>query len=179
MIRIIFAGQGGQGVLSAGIMVAESGLHEGREVSFLASYGPEMRGGTANCSVIGSDDPIASPLCSTPDVLVALNGPSIHKFSPRVRSGGIIIVNGSMSDCYAGRDDVTVYDIPANDLAHEAGDLRSVNSVMLGALCAATELVRDKSIFNCMNEKFVGKPALMEVNQKAFELGKAAVQSQK
>ena len=93
MIRILLAGQGGQGVLSAGKFLAESGLHEGKEVTYLPAYGTEMRGGTANCSVIISEHPIASPLCNTPDVLIAMNGPSFHKFAPRVRSGGIIIVN--------------------------------------------------------------------------------------
>ena len=97
MIRILLAGQGGQGVLSAGRFLAESGLHEGKEVSYLPAYGPEMRGGTANCAVIISEEEIASPLCTVPDVLVALNSPSFHKFAPRVKSGGIIIVNGSIS----------------------------------------------------------------------------------
>ena len=138
MIRILLAGQGGQGVLSAGKMLAESGLWEGKEVSYLPAYGPEMRGGTANCSVIISDEEIASPLCNNPDVLIAMNGPSFHKFAPRVRSGGIVIV---------------------------------------GALCQITHIVKDKSIINCLNEKFVGKPALMEINARAFELGKAAVES--
>ena len=101
MIRILLAGQGGQGVLSAGKMLAESGLWEGKEVSYLPAYGPEMRGGTANCSVIISEEEIASPLCNEPDVLIAMNGPSFHKFAPRVKTGGIVIVNGSMSDCYA------------------------------------------------------------------------------
>ena len=177
MIRILLAGQGGQGVLSAGKMLAESGLWEGKEVSYLPAYGPEMRGGTANCSVIISDEEMASPLCNNSDVLIAMNGPSFHKFAPRVRSGGIVIVNGSLSDCYAGRDDISVYDIAANDIAMQAGDIRSANNVILGALCQITHIVKDKSIINCLNEKFVGKPALMEINARAFELGKAAVES--
>ena len=179
MIRILLAGQGGQGVLSAGKMLAESGLWEGKEVSYLPAYGPEMRGRPANCSVIISEEEIASPLCNEPDVLIAMNGPSFHKFAPRVKTGGIVIVNGSMSDCYAGRDDITVYDIPANDLAMEAGDMRSANNVILGALCEITHIVKDKSIINCFNEKFVGKPALMEINQRAFELGKHAAASER
>ena len=131
MIRILLAGQGGQGVLSAGRFLAESGLHEGKEVSYLPAYGPEMRGGTANCSVIVAEDPIASPLCTVPDVLIALNAPSFHKFAPRVKSGGIIIVNGSVSDAYAGRDDVRVIDGPfggfngvVEDVNYDKGKLR-------------------------------------------------------
>ena len=157
MIKILLAGQGGQGVLSAGKFLAESGLHEGKEVTYLPAYGPEMRGGTANCSVI------------------ILNGPSFHKFAPRVKSGGIIIVNGSVSDCYAGRDDVHVYDVAANDIAIETGDVRSANMVMLGAFIALTGAVKEKSIFNCLNEKFVGKPHVCEVNGKAFRAGMQAV----
>ena len=175
MIRILLAGQGGQGVLSAGKFLAESGLHEGKEVTYLPAYGPEMRGGTANCSVIISEHPIASPLCNTPDVLIAMNGPSFHKFAPRVRSGGIIIVNGSVSDCYAGRDDVRICDVAAGDIALEAGDVRSANMVMLGAFIALTGDVRERSIFNCLNEKFVGKPNVLGCNRRAFEAGMAAV----
>ena len=104
-----------------------------------------------------------------------MNGPSFHKFAPRVRSGGIIIVNGSVSDCYAGRDDVHVYDVAANDIAIETGDVRSANMVMLGAFIALTGAVKEKSIFNCLNEKFVGKPHVCEVNGKAFRAGMQAV----
>ncbi len=171
MIRILLAGQGGQGVLSAGRFLAESGLHEGKEVSYLPAYGPEMRGGTANCSVIISQEEIASPLCNVPDVLIAMNAPSFHKFAPRVKSGGIIIVNGSISDSYAGRDDVKVYDVPMNDLAMEAGDIRSANMIALGVLVAATSAVQEKSIVNCLHEKFVGKPHVCEVNEAAFRAG--------
>lgn len=175
MIKILLAGQGGQGVLSAGIFLAESGLHEGKEVTYLPAYGPEMRGGTANCSVIISEKEVASPLCTVPDVLIAMNGPSFHKFAPRVKSGGIILVNGSVSDCYAGRDDVRVCDLPANDLAIEAGDVRSANMVMLGAFCALTGAVKTRSILNCLNEKFVGKPGVVDCNSRAFDAGFASV----
>ena len=177
MIKILLAGQGGQGVLSAGKILAECGLKEGKEVSYLPAYGPEMRGGTANCSVIISEEPIASPLCNEPDVLIAMNGPSFHKFTPRVKKGGIVIVNGSMSDCYAGRDDITVYDVAANDIAMEAGDIRSANNVIMGVLVAVTKAVKDKSVIGCLNEKFIGKPALMEINERAFRMGKEAVTS--
>ena len=175
MIRILLAGQGGQGVLSAGRFLAESGLHEGKEVSYLPAYGPEMRGGTANCSVIISEEEIASPLCNNPDVLIALNAPSFHKFAPRVKSGGIIIVNGSLSDADAGREDVRVYDLPLNELAIEAGDVRSANMAALGVLCAAKQVVRESSIFNCLNEQFAAKPRVLACNESAFRAGIAAV----
>ena len=179
MLKVLLAGQGGQGVLSAGRFLAECGLHEGKEVSYLPAYGPEMRGGTANCSVIVSEKPIASPLCTVPDVLIALNAPSFHKFAPRVAKGGLILVNGSLSDCYVERDDVRVYDILANDLAMEAGDIRSANMVMAGALCELTKVVKERSFINCLNEKFVGKPHVCEVNKQAFAAGIAAVREQK
>ena len=171
MIRIVLAGQGGQGVLSAGRFLAESGLHEGKEVSYLPAYGPEMRGGTANCSVIISEKEIASPLCTEPDVLIALNAPSFHRFAPKVKSGGMIIVNGSISDAYAGRNDVRIYDIPMNDLALEAGDVRAANMIALGVLVKASGLVQEKSILNCLRERFVAKPQLCQVNERAFTLG--------
>lgn len=177
MVRILLAGQGGQGVLSAGRFLAESGLHEGKEVSYLPAYGPEMRGGTANCSVIISEEEIASPLCNTPDVLIALNAPSFHKFAPRVKSGGIIIVNGSISDSYAGREDVTVYDVPMTDLALEAGDRRAANMTALGVLVGATALVKEKSIVSCLQERFVAKPRVCETNEKAFFAGKKFYES--
>ena len=179
MIRILLAGQGGQGVLSAGKIIAESGLHEGKEVSYLPAYGPEMRGGTANCSVIVSDEEIASPLCNEPDVLVAMNAPSFHKFAPRVKKGGVILVNVSLSDDHAGRDDVSLYEIAANDIAMEEGDVRSANSVMLGALCGVTGLIQDRSVVPCLQEKFIGKPKVLEINEKAFAAGKAAVAKKK
>ena len=179
MVRILLAGQGGQGVLSAGRFLAESGLHEGKEISYLPAYGPEMRGGTANCSVIISEEEIASPLCNTPDVLIALNAPSFHKFAPRVKSGGIIIVNGSISDSYAGRQDVAVYDVPMTDLAVEAGDRRAANMIALGVLVSATGLVREKSIINCLHERFVAKPRMCEINEKAFFAGQKFYKSLK
>ena len=172
MIRIVLAGQGGQGVLSAGRFLAESGLHEGKEVSYLPAYGPEMRGGTANCSVIISEEEIASPLCTEPDVLIALNAPSFHRFAPKVKSGGMIIVNGSISDAYAGRNDVRIYDIPMNDLALEAGDVRAANMIALGVLVKASGLVQEKSILNCLREKFVAKPQLCQVHERALTLGR-------
>ena len=178
MIRILLAGQGGQGVLSAGRFLAESGLHEGKEVSYLPAYGPEMRGGTANCAVIISGEEIASPLCTEPDVLIALNGPSFHKFVPRVKSGGIVIVNGSLSDSYAGRSDVRIFDYPLNDIAIEAGDIRAANMAALGILCAAANVVQERSILNCLNEKFVGKPRVLESNARAFRAGLAAVRGE-
>lgn len=174
MIRLLFAGLGGQGVLSMGRFLTESGLHEGKEVSYLPAYGPEMRGGTANCSVIISEKPIASPLCTNPDVLVAMNAPSLHRFSKNVIPGGLILVNASLSDSVTGRNDVRTVQISANESALEAGDIRSANMVMTGALCALTGVVSEQSIFNCLQSKFTEKPKLRDINERAFRLGQAA-----
>ena len=179
MAGILLAGFGGQGILFAGKQLTKAGMDAGKQVSWLPSYGPEMRGGTANCAVIISEEEIASPLCTTPDVLIALNSPSFHRFAPAVKSGGIILVNGSISDSFAGRDDVSVYDIPANDIAIEAGDVRAANMVMTGALCALTHVVQDKSIVSCLQQRFVGKQQVLAVNERAFRMGAEAVAEKK
>lgn len=176
MLKILLAGQGGQGVLSAGRFLVESGLREGKEVTYLPAYGAEMRGGTANCSVTISDEPIASPLCNKPDVLIAMNMPSFHRFAGNVQPGGYIFVNSSLSDSDCGRDDVTVYSIPANDLAIEAGSVKSANMVIVGALFGALHVVKEESILECLKEKFPGKPKVVEMNARAFEAGKKTVQ---
>lgn len=176
MIRLLLAGLGGQGILSLGRFLTESGLHEGKEVTYLPAYGPEMRGGTANCSVIISKRPIASPLCTHPDVLVAMNAPSLHRFANAVVSGGLILINASLAECDAGREDVRAIGICANDLALKAGDIRSANMVMAGALCTLTRAVSEQSIFNCLSEKFSDKPRLKEINAAAFRFGVAAAE---
>ena len=173
--RISCSGFGGQGVMALGKLLVYAGMDEGKEVSYLPAYGPEMRGGTANCSVIVSEEEIASPLCTTPDVLIALNSPSFHKFAQRVKSGGIILVNGSLSDADAGRSDVRVYKIDAGDIAIEAGNVRSANMVMTGALCALTGCVKEESILACIKTQFAEKPKVCEVNERAFRMGIAVV----
>ena len=111
-------------------------------------------------------------------MLIALNGPSFHKFVPRVKIGGIVIVNGSLSDSYAGRSDVRIFDYPLNDIAIEAGDIRAANMAALGILCAAANVVQERSILNCLNEKFVGKPRVLESSARAFRAGLAAVRGE-
>lgn len=175
MTKIVLAGFGGQGVLSLGQFLASSGLKEGKEVSYLPAYGPEMRGGTANCSVVISEKPVASPLCTTPDVLLAMNTPSLIKFLPKVRKGGVVIVNSSLVDMAIERDDVKVYLVKANDLAVEAGNVKAANMVMAGSIVAVTEAVKESSIIACIEDKFGFKPKLVEVNEKAYRLGKAAI----
>ena len=118
-LNIVFAGFGGQGILFAGKVVAYAGLIEGRELSWLPSYGPEMRGGTANCSICLSDEPIGSPLVTNPNVLIAMNRPSLDKFVNEVEPGGTILLDSSLIDERVERDDVTVFYVPASKLGRK------------------------------------------------------------
>lgn len=135
---LLIAGFGGQGVLSAGRFVAAAGLLDGRQVSWLPSYGPEMRGGTANCSVIISDQSIGSPIVNQMDVLIALNAPSLEKFAPQVRPGGLILVDASLVSEAVERPDVTVVAIPASERAAQAGNRAFAPVILLGCYAALT-----------------------------------------
>lgn len=173
-LNLLLAGFGGQGVLFAGKLVAYAGLIEGRELSWLPSYGPEMRGGTANCSVCLSDDPIGSPLVLEPDVLIAMNQPSLDKFMPDVISGGIVIVDSTMIPSIPDRDDVTVFSVPATQLAEESGLKGLANVILVGKLlkeigfCAPESL--DAAIVKSIPPK---REKLLEPNRKALALGMA------
>ena len=133
-LNIVFAGFGGQGILFAGKVVAYAGLIEGRELSWLPSYGPEMRGGTANCSICLSDEPIGSPLVTNPNVLIAMNRPSLDKFVNEVEPGGTILLDSSLIDERVERDDVTVFYVPASKLAEENGLKGLANLILVGKL---------------------------------------------
>lgn len=132
--EILIAGFGGQGVLFAGQVLAYAALDAGMEVTWIPSYGPEMRGGTANCTVVIADEEIGSPLVKNPPAVIALNLPSFDKYEPLVQPGGVLVVNQSMVDRKAGRDDITVIYVPGNETAEATGDRRLLNMVMVGAL---------------------------------------------
>ncbi len=135
---VIMAGFGGQGALLAARILAQAAMDCGLEVCWLPSYGPEMRGGTAHASVCLSHEPIGSPLVARPHALVALNRPSLEKFAPRVRPGGVIVVNATLIDTPAGRDDCLVVRVPSRELALQAGNERATNLVLLGAYAGAS-----------------------------------------
>jgi 2-oxoglutarate ferredoxin oxidoreductase subunit gamma len=135
--EIIIAGFGGQGVLFAGQVLAYAALDSGKEVTWIPSYGPEMRGGTANCTVVIADEEIGSPLVQNPPYAVALNLPSFDKYEMQVQSGGTLIVNSSMVDRAAKRDDIHTILVPANEIAEQIGDKKLTNMVVVGALVAA------------------------------------------
>ncbi len=172
---VIMAGFGGQGILLIGKMLAYAGMHEGKEVSWLPSYGPEMRGGTANCTVVISDKPVGSPVIRSPRAVVAMNLPSLEKFEPDVRSGGLLLINTSLIDRGATRDDLTVIEVPANEIATELGNPRGANMVALGAYLGATDAVSLDQVIEVVRETFAAKPAVIDVNiealKKGFDLG--------
>lgn len=174
---VIMAGFGGQGILLIGKMLAYAGMHQGKEVSWLPSYGPEMRGGTCNCTVVISDRPVGSPVIQSPRAVVAMNKPSLDKFEPDVRPGGLLLINSSLIDRSAQRDDVTVLEVPANDIANELGNPRGANMVALGAYIGATDAVDFDEVAKVVRETFAAKPKVIDVNLEAlkrgFDLGRA------
>jgi 2-oxoglutarate ferredoxin oxidoreductase subunit gamma len=133
---IIIAGFGGQGVLFAGQLLAYAGMDNGRFVTWIPSYGPEMRGGTANCTVIISDKPIGAPIVSRPDIAVVLNRPSYDKYEPLVKPGGLLVVNSSLVTANTSRDDIETTCVPANAIAEASGSVKMLNMAALGALLA-------------------------------------------
>jgi 2-oxoglutarate ferredoxin oxidoreductase subunit gamma len=177
---VIMAGFGGQGILLIGKMLAYAGMHEGMEVSWLPSYGPEMRGGTANCTVVISDKPVGSPVIRSPRAVVAMNLPSLEKFEPDIREGGLLLINSSLITRGAKREDLHVIEVPANEMASELGNPRGANMVALGAYLGATDAVSMDGVIEVIRETFAAKPAVIDVNiealRKGYELGAAARQ---
>ena len=141
MNQIILAGFGGQGILSMGHFIAHAGLLDGKNVSWLPSYGPEKRGGTANCHVIVGDEEVGSPIISSASVLIAMNGPSLEKFESLVEPGGIIITDKSLVPIKPTRSDVKLYEIPATEMAYELGNATYAGVIILGKLIALTNVV--------------------------------------
>lgn len=171
-LNILLAGFGGQGVLFAGKLIASAGLIDGRHLSWLPSYGPEMRGGTANCSVCLSDDPIGSPLVTEPDVLIAMNQPSLDKFIDDVVDGGTIIVDSTLVKTVPAREGVTIHEIPATQLATD-NDLKGLaNVIIVGKLLQTIGFcdpsVLDEAIVDSIPAR---KQHLLEPNRKAVALG--------
>ena len=170
--EILLAGFGGQGLLFAGKFIAYKGLVEGKNLSWLPSYGPEMRGGTANCSVILSDDPVGSPIVSNPDVLVAMNLPSLDKFENDVVPGGTIFVDSSLIERKVKRDDVKVFYIPATRLANEIGAPTLANMIITGKLIKETGAVSYENLEDALHKVVSAKHQnLFELNKKAIDCG--------
>lgn len=170
--QILIAGFGGQGVLFAGKLIANKGMLEGKEVSWLPSYGPEMRGGTANCSVILSDTPVGSPIVGNPDILLVMNLPSLDKYESAVPAGGKIFVDSSFIERKVERSDVDAFYIPATKMAAEEGVPTLANMILLGKVIKETGILNYDDM-RSLFEKIVSakKKDLIEVNLKALDLG--------
>jgi len=176
--KTIFSGFGGQGVLMMGYVLATSGMHEGKYVTYLPAYGAEVRGGTANCTITVSDDPIASPVASFPDFAVLMNTPSVLRFEGKVKSGGVVFLNKDLVDVVPGRKDIEVVSIPVNSIADKLGNLRSANMVMIGAFAGKTGLVSLDTVVESVKEIFAKKgQKVHETNAHAIEEGAAFVQT--
>ena len=176
-LNILFAGFGGQGVLFAGKIVAYAALIANKQLSWLPSYGPEMRGGTANCSVVVSDKPVGSPVFAHPTELIALNAPSLDKFEAGVQPGGMVFVNSDVVTDRVPRADLTAYYIPCSHIAEEIGNPKVSNMVMLGAYVAATGLLKPETIEQMIHEMFTGaKAKLVPLNLEALKRGMACAQ---
>lgn len=172
---LIIAGFGGQGVLSMGKILAYSGVMQDFEVTWMPSYGPEMRGGTANCSVIVSDDPVASPLVDKADVIVAMNRPSLDKFEEHVKPGGVLVINSSIIDRKAVRDDIQVVYCDANAIAESIGNPKGANVAILGAVLEKVPVTTVEQMTEAIRIELGERKAhFLEGNKKALVAGMEA-----
>jgi 2-oxoglutarate ferredoxin oxidoreductase subunit gamma len=173
--EVIMAGFGGQGMMLAGQLLAYAGMLEGKHVSWYPSYGPEMRGGTANCTVVVADEPVASPVVSRASAIVAMNRPSLEHFEGMLAPGGVLVYNSTLIEQGPKRADVRTIAVPANALAEELGDKRVANMVVLGALLAATGAVKAESVVASLKKTLPERRQnLIPLNEKALAQGAAA-----
>ena len=169
--EVMFAGFGGQGIMLSGKILAEAALDAGLEVAWIPSYGPEMRGGTAYCTVVFSERPIGSPIIASPSHLVAMNRPSLEKFAPKMRPGGTCLVNSSLIKVGADREDIDELRVPCNEIAIELGNSRVANIVALGAFAARSRLIDFDLVRKAVETEFGKKPKLVPINLQAMDRG--------
>ena len=169
--EVMFAGFGGQGILLIGKVLAYAAMKEGLEVAWVPSYGPEMRGGTAYCTVVISDRPIGSPIIKNPLYLVAMNLPSLEKFALVVKPGGLIVINSSLIPIEAGREDCDVLKVPTVEIAKELGNDKTANIVALSAFVARSKVVSVETLKACIEYEFKKKPKVIPLNLLAVEAG--------
>ncbi len=167
--EVTFAGFGGQGVLVAGQLLAYAAIKEGKNVVWIPSYGPEMRGGTAYCTVVISDQRIGSPIINNPLAACVFNRPSFDKFMPKIRPSGLLLVNSSLINTKTDRTDISEFLIPASRIAMEAGSPKATNVAMLGAFIAASKVVKYESVKKAIEDKLSSKASVLQVNYKALE----------
>jgi len=171
LIKTVFAGFGGQGVLSMGLNLAQAAMLEGKQVTYLPSYGAEVRGGTANCTVAISDEEIASPVASSPEFVVVMNQPSLVRFQNQLESGGVLFVNSSLVEAEISRGDVDIVWVPAASIAERLGSAKSANMVMLGAFIKKSNLVSISTLIETLKSTLGSKGSLFEVNKEALTAG--------
>ena len=172
--EVMFAGFGGQGILLSAKILAHTAMEAGYEVVWIPSYGPELRGGTAYCMVIMSDRPIGSPIVKNPQHLVAMNRPSLEKFAPVVKPGGVVLINSSLIPIRTERDDVDEIAVPVNEIAIEAGSVRSANIVALSAFVARSGILPIEALRESVKNEFARKAKLIPLNMDAMDRGVAA-----
>jgi 2-oxoglutarate ferredoxin oxidoreductase subunit gamma len=173
--EIVLAGFGGQGILFLGKMIAAAGMVEGKQVSWIPSYGPEMRGGTANCSVVVSDRLIGSPVVPAPNVMVAMNRPSLEKFEPKIQAGGFLLVNRTLIEVRHQRKDIVAVYLDITDIAAKLGNPRLANIVALGGLIARVPIVSKDAAMTALRMELSGKKAaLLDLNLQALAAGQEA-----
>ncbi len=174
--EVMFAGFGGQGILVIGKILAHAAMEEGYEVAWVPSYGPEMRGGTAYCTVVISDKPIGSPVIRNPKHLVAMNRPSLEKFAPMVKKGGVILNNCSLIPIDSGRDDLDELKVDTVVLAQKVGSIKTANIVALAAFVARSKVVKIETLRKCIKEEFASKAKLIPMNMDAVSEGEKIAQ---
>ena len=175
--EIKFAGFGGQGILLSAKLLAYAAMKQGFFVAWVPSYGPEMRGGTAYCTVVIGDKRIGSPIIKNPTHLVAMNRPSLEKFADDVKPGGIIFINSSLIPTRSNREDITELVVPVNDIAIKAGSVRAANIVALSAFAAKADVVDLALLKKCVKDEFSAKPKIIPLNMTAFDEGVAMAKS--
>ena len=173
-IEVKFAGFGGQGIMMAGKLLTLAGMEEGKHVVWIPSYGPEMRGGTAYCTVVIANRPIGSPIVNNPQQLVVMNRPSLEKFGPMIKSDGLIITNSSLIHITSRRNDVTEVLVPCNQIANDVGNTKGANMVALGAYVACAKVVSMEVTEKIVKQEFAKKPKFIDVNILALRNGAEA-----
>ncbi|MBN2341398.1 MAG: 2-oxoacid:acceptor oxidoreductase family protein [Deltaproteobacteria bacterium] len=168
---VLFAGFGGHGMLMAGKLLAMAMIKQGRQVSWLPAYGAEMRGGTANVTVCISDGDVMSPYIERPNSLVVMNTPSLHKFGPKVKTGGLVLVNSTLVRESFERDDCHVLYLPAGDIAMGLGNVKATNLVLLGAFIGLSKIVTKEDMIEVIQESFTSKSKFIPLNVSAFAAG--------
>ncbi|NLI16525.1 MAG: 2-oxoacid:ferredoxin oxidoreductase subunit gamma [candidate division Zixibacteria bacterium] len=167
---VIMSGFGGQGVISGGVLLAYSGMVDGKFVTFFPAYGAEMRGGTANCSVVISSDEVASPVVALPDSLLVMNEPSLTRFEPTVRAGGVLYLNTSLVASRSKRNDITTIEIPANEIAEKLGNIKCANMVMIGAFAKKSGAITIDALKKSLPKVYP------RVSQKIIDMNGKAIQ---